>query len=164
MSKINTRSPRNRTAATSGPDLLHRNLATAVIAFHEAAARQSGMGISEHKCLGALSLLGPVTAGQLARETGFTTGAITGIVDRLEKAGHVRRERNSEDRRSVIIRPLNEESRLRRSGPLFQGLTEAMARLRGDYSESELATIYGYLARTTEILKEETRKLEGRQE
>lgn len=162
MTKINARSTRNRTVAN--PDLLHRNLATAVIAFHEAVARKSGMGISEHKCLGALSLLGPVTAGQLARETGFTTGAITGIVDRLEKAGHVRRERNSEDRRSVIIRPIYDESRVRRSGLLFQGLTNAMARLRNDYSQDDLAKINGYLARTTEILKEEARKLEEQQD
>ena len=164
MPKLTARPTRDHVIATSNPDVLHRNLATAVIAFHEAVARKSGMGISEHKCLGALALLGPVTAGHLARETGFTSGAITGIVDRLEKAGHVRRERNSEDRRSVIIRPLNEEARLRRSGPFFEGLTDAMARLRMDYSEDELATIHSYLARTTEILKHEAGQLGDRED
>jgi DNA-binding MarR family transcriptional regulator len=160
MYKTNARSSRNHAASQPDPDLLHRNLSTAVIAFHEAVARKSGMGISEHKCLGALYLLGPVTAGALARETGFTTGAITGIVDRLEKAGHVRREPNPEDRRSVIIRLTGDDKKRQRSGQLFQSLTDAMTRLRSDYSEAELATIYGYLMRTTEILKEEARKLE----
>lgn len=156
MPKISA-SPSQQRAAD--PDLLHRNLATAVIAFHETAARRNGMGISEHKCLGALALLGPVTAGQLARETGFTTGAITGIVDRLERAGHVRREPNSEDRRSVIIRLLQDAEHARRGERLFQSLTEAMAQLRGEFSAAELKTIYRYLLRTTEVLKDEARKL-----
>jgi DNA-binding MarR family transcriptional regulator len=154
MSKITTR-------PEIDPDILHRNLATAVIAFHDAVARKAGLSISEHKCLGALALTGPVTAGQLARETGFTTGAITGIVDRLEKAGHVRREPNPEDRRSVIIRLLHEETRRRQSQPLFQSLTDAMARLRQGYTEAELATIHAYLAQTTEILKAEAGKLDS---
>jgi DNA-binding MarR family transcriptional regulator len=157
MSKISASPSQLRNA---DPDLLHRNLATAVIAFHEAAARRNGMGISEHKCLGALALLGPVTAGQLARETGFTTGAITGIVDRLEKAGHVRREPNPDDRRSVIIHLLHDAERARRGKQLFQSLTEAMARLRDEFSAGELKTIYRYLLSTTEILKDEARKLE----
>ena len=38
-------------------------------------------------------VMGPLTAGQLAELTGLTTGAITGVIDRLEKAGFVRRER-----------------------------------------------------------------------
>jgi DNA-binding MarR family transcriptional regulator len=143
------------------PDLLHRNLATAVIAFHEVAARKSDLGISEHKCLGVLALTGPTTAGQLARESGFTTGAITGIVDRLEKAGLVRREPNPEDRRSVIIRPLDLGKRTRQPGAIFRSLSEAMTRMRQDYSEAELAIIDGYLARTTHILKHEALKLDG---
>lgn len=156
MRKIKTTVKRQ---AAVDPDLLHRNLSTAVIAFHEAVARKSGMGVSEHKCLGALSLLGPVTAGQLARETGFTTGAITGIVDRLERAGLVRREPNPEDRRSVVIRPLQEKKRLRHARPLFQPLSEAMARLREEFSDRDIETIYRYLARTTEILKVQAHNL-----
>ena len=161
MSKIKTRSNSKRPRQDlPDPNQLHKRLSTAVIAFHEAVARKSGMGISEHKCLGALAELGTTTAGQLARETGFTTGAITGIVDRLERAGHVRREPNPEDRRSVLIHPIGEERRLNRALLLFQPLTEAMERLRQDFTKDELAAIFDYLARTTEILKEEARKLE----
>lgn len=158
MNKITTSADRRTMPAD--PDLLHRRLSTAVIAFHDAVARKSGMGISEHKCLGALSELGTATAGQLARETGFTTGAITGIVDRLERAGHVRREPNPDDRRSVLIHPVNEEKRLKKALPLFQSLTEAMAGLQKQFTKDELTAIYAYLARTTEILKQEARKLE----
>jgi DNA-binding MarR family transcriptional regulator len=156
MSKRNAKPTLSRT----DPNLLHRSLSTAVIAFHEAVARKSGMGVSDHKCLGALLLTGPTTAGQLARETGFTTGAITGIVDRLERAGHVRREPNPEDRRSVIIRPLHAAQKPGQVHPPFQSLTEAMARLRAEFSEAEMEAIYRYLARTTEVLKAEARKLD----
>jgi DNA-binding MarR family transcriptional regulator len=159
MNKISARRTKPQTAID--PDLVHRNLATAVIAFHEVAARKSGLGISEHKCLGVLGLTGPATAGQLARESGFTTGAITGIVDRLEKAGLVRREPNPQDRRSVIIRPLVPDKRARQAGTLFRSLTESMAKLRADYTQAELDTIFGYLLRTTEILKQEALKLDG---
>lgn len=160
MSKITASRSQGRSPVTN-PDILHRNLATAVIAFHDAIARKTGVGISENRCLSALALLGPVTAGRLARETGFTTGAITGIVDRLEKAGHVRREPNPEDRRSVIITPLNQPERARQAQQLFQPLTEAMARLRREFDRQELDTVYMYLRRTTDILKQEARKLES---
>ena len=160
MRKITARR-RVRVRRKADPDRLHRRLATAVIAFHDAVARKGGMGISDHKCLGALAELGTATAGELARETGFTSGAITGIVDRLEKAGCVRREPNPRDRRSVLVRPLREKRRLKRTRPLFRGLSESMARLRGDFSRAELAAINRYLARATEILKDEARKLEA---
>ena len=146
--------------APSAADILHRNLATAVVAFQDAVARKNGMGVSEHRCIGSLALLGPVTAGQLARETGFTTGAITGIVDRLERAGHVRREPNPQDRRSVIIHLVDRPERTHRAQQLFQPLTEAMARMRREFSREDLETIYRYLQRTTEVLKEQAHKLE----
>src|SRR4051794_5511710 len=67
------------------PDLnrLHRDLATAVILFHETIARRLGMTPAERKCAGILAELGSATPGQLITATGLTSGAITGIVDRL---------------------------------------------------------------------------------
>lgn len=160
MSKISARRTKPLPPAPIDPDLLHRNLSTAVIAFHEAIARKSGLGVSEHKCLGALALTGPVTAGHLAEATGFTTGAITGIVDRLEKLGLVRRALNPADRRSVIIHPIVDDSRHNRTAALFRPLSEAMAVLQKSYSAAELALIYAYLERTTAILKDQAAKLD----
>src|SRR5438552_15579379 len=88
---------------------LHRDLATAVIAFHEAGARRLGMTAAERKCAGLIAEWGETTPTQLAEATGLTTGAITGIVDRLERAGYAKREPNPKDRRSVLIRPQNVE-------------------------------------------------------
>jgi DNA-binding MarR family transcriptional regulator len=64
-----------------------RALSTAIVLFHEAIAARLGMSSAEWKCLGFLEEHGPLTAGRLAALSGFTTGAVTGIVDRLERAG-----------------------------------------------------------------------------
>ncbi len=159
MSKISTRKP----PATPGPyDRLHRDLATAVIAFHEAVAREVGMSVAERKFLGVLWDLKVATAGELANATGLTTGAITGIVDRLSAAGYAKREPNPDDRRSVLIRPLKEKELRKEIGPAFQSLTDAMADLRTRFSAAELKAIAAYLGGTIEVLRAETATLKSR--
>ena len=71
--------------------------------FAKTVADRAGISSSDMDCLDFLNLEGRVTAGRLAELTGLTTGAITGVVDRLEKAGFVRRERDEGDRRKVFI-------------------------------------------------------------
>src|SRR5437016_14634192 len=71
--------------------------------FSQTVADSAGISSSDLECLDFLNLEGRVTAGRLAEVTGLTTGAITGVVDRLEKAGFVRRERDDNDRRKVFI-------------------------------------------------------------
>jgi DNA-binding MarR family transcriptional regulator len=153
MSKIKTSRP------DPAADALHRALSTAIIAFHEKGARRLGMSAAERKSLGILDQLGVATAGQLAQETGLTTGAITGIVDRLEKAGFARREPNPDDRRSVLIRALRQEKVRKLVRPMFESLSRAMADLRSGYSAEELAAIDRYLAGTTEVLRQEIAKM-----
>jgi hypothetical protein len=94
IAKMLTRkSSAKRKAAPLPPgEALGRELSAAVVLFHEAVAAQLGMSATEWRCLSLLSQQGPATAGRLAQLSGFTTGAITGIVDRLERAGYARRE------------------------------------------------------------------------
>src|ERR1700724_4256187 len=73
------------------------------VIFGQTVANRAGISASDLECLDFLNLEGRVTAGRLAEVAGLTTGAITGVIDRLEKAGLVRRERDSEDRRKVFI-------------------------------------------------------------
>src|SRR4051812_36998255 len=98
---------------------LHRDLATAVISFHEAGARRLGMTAAERKCAGLIGELGETTPKQLAEATGLSTGAITGIVDRLERAGYAQRQPNPIDRRSVLIRARNTERLAKETVPIF---------------------------------------------
>ena len=139
---------------------LHRDLATAMIAFHEAGRRRLGMTAAERKCAGLIAELDETTPKQLAEATGLSTGAITGIVDRLERAGYARREPNPKDRRSVIIRPMNTERLARDTQPIFASLTAAMSKLDASYTADERALILKHLEDTIGVLRDEIEKIE----
>ena len=135
---------------------LHRELATAVVSFHEAVARAVGMTAAERKCAGLIAERGRMTPGELAHETGLTTGAITGIVDRLSKAGFAARIAHPTDRRSVIVEARNADRLMAMMGPVFASLSARMDRLDARYSKAERALILRHLADTIAILHEET--------
>jgi DNA-binding MarR family transcriptional regulator len=140
-------------------EMLGRELSEAVVLYHEAIARKIGISATEWKCLELLTRAGPTTAKRLAEASGLTTGAITGIVDRLEKAGYVRREDNPGDRRSVVIRPLRRPDLVKALTPIFANLGRAMGDLAGGYSEKDLALVQGFFEKTVTILRGQTAKL-----
>ncbi len=71
--------------------------------FDEVAGELLGLNHTDQRCLDIISRLGQVTAGELAREAGLTTGGVTAVVDRLVRDGYARRVRDEEDRRRVLI-------------------------------------------------------------
>lgn len=158
---MNRRKASPKSSANSLPsgESLGQELSTAVVLFHEAIASQLGMSATEWKCLGLLDQHGPSTAGKLAQLSGFTTGAITGIVDRLEQAGYAKREPNPNDRRSIIICAQGLGEFKQRVGPIFASLGRAMGTLAGRYRSEELAAIQSYLEGMIQVLRDETRKL-----
>jgi DNA-binding MarR family transcriptional regulator len=163
-SSKNTRRRRPKAASTQ-EDLMGRELGNAVVFFHEAVAAHLGMSAAEWRCLGLVAEHGPSTAGRLAQMSGFTTGAITGIADRLERAGYVRRERHPEDRRSVIIKPLLRAKEVEdQVAPILQSLMARMAVVTSHYSAGELAAIAAFLAETTKVLRSETARLKHSKE
>jgi DNA-binding MarR family transcriptional regulator len=72
-------------------------------AFDNLAAQRLGVNLTDLHCLNVLERRGSITAGELAADAGLTTGAITGVIDRLERAGYARRERDPDDRRRVGV-------------------------------------------------------------
>src|SRR3954471_16167571 len=102
-------------------DLARRN-STATVLFHHAIAETLGLGPSDHKCLDLVRERGPVTAAELAALTGLTTGAITGVVARLLRAGFVAREPDPHDGRKqmLTITALARD----RIGEVFDGMAE----------------------------------------
>jgi len=140
-------------------ELVGRELSTAIVVFHEAVGRKLGLSATERKILDVLMRTGPSTAGQLAEHTGLTSGAITGIVDRLAHAGYVRRDANPADRRSVIVSrrasPRLDQLRPEIFGPLGQAITD----LSGKYTQAELGAIASYLTGLTGILREQTERI-----
>lgn len=150
------------------PELPHgeqmgRELSDAIVFFHEAVAAHLGISAAEWKCLGLLRKHGSSSASRLAALSGFTTGAITGIVDRLESAGYVRREAHPTDRRSVIVQPQNLKEIQQRVGPIFQSLLNAMATIASHYTAGELEAIADFFKETTTVLHAETAKLKKKE-
>ena len=89
---------------------------------------------------------GPATAGQLSELTGLTTGAVTAVIDRLEKAGYVKRERDGADRRKVIVAP-NEEKIYREIMPHVMPMGMAMTTVCAEFSEEELEIILKFITK-----------------
>ena len=127
------------------------------VAFTQAAAERLGLNAPDLGYLAAIAQEEPLTAGRLAELTGLTTGAITGVIDRLERDGFVRREPDPTDRRRVIIRTVPE--RMRERAEVFASSQRAWAEMSAQYSDDELAFIIDFMRRSTAVLKEETAKL-----
>lgn len=149
---------RNELLTRVGMDL-GRELSTQTVFFHEAIARKLGLNATDTRCLDLISRAGEnrVTAGYLGKATGLTTGAVTGILDRLEKAGMVERERDASDRRKVFVRPVPEA--MRRVGPLYDKLGAATMKLASSYQTQELELINDFLQRNLALLKEQIESL-----
>ena len=135
-----------------------RELSTATILFHQAVADRLGMNVTDHKCAGILTQSGPITAGDLAVRTGLTTGAVTGVIDRLEKAGFVRRVRDGTDRRRVIVEP-DCDAIARKIGPMFDSMGSEAVRLYSGYSVKELEVIRDFAVQSLRLAEQETRRL-----
>src|SRR5258708_26400233 len=116
-------------------EAMRRSSAQGVL-FGQTVASVAGFPGSDLECLDFLNLEGRVTAGRLAEVTGLTTGAITGVVDRLEKAGFVRRERAETDRRKVFIATVPEN--VATIGPVYVPMQAAMHKGWSSYSEPQL--------------------------
>jgi DNA-binding MarR family transcriptional regulator len=130
------------------------------VLFSQAVAEGLGIASSDLECLDIVVLRGPVTAGTLAQATGLTTGAITAVIDRLEKAGYVRRVRATADRRKVLVEPLPAiEARIM---PWFASLAKAMDITLGAYTDGELRLLLDFYRRAHVVMVAETAKLRGR--
>ena len=115
------------------------------VLYSATVAGRLGLASSDLECLDIITMSGPVTAGRLAEATGLTSGAITGVIDRLEHAGLARRERDTVDRRKVLVRAL--PASLRRLAPLYAPMQRAGDESLAPYSEPELALLLGFLER-----------------
>lgn len=128
------------------------------IMFHHAIGEHMGLSATEHKAADILRRFGPMTAGELAEKTALTTGAVTGLVDRLEKAGFVRREHDNRDRRRVIIKPLD-NGKNTEVVKLFSPLRNDMAELLSQYDDRDAKMIADFAARAAEVFKDHTEQL-----
>jgi DNA-binding MarR family transcriptional regulator len=126
--------------------------------LHDAIAGRLGLNITDHKCLDILIQAGTMTPGELARQTNLTTGAVTGVIDRLERHGLVVREHDAADRRRVLVRPL-EARCTEKIGPLFDELVRCLADLCSSYDDDELRVLIDFYQRSTDMIRRVTADL-----
>src|SRR5882762_9089571 len=127
--------------------------------FSQTVADRAGISNSDMECVDFLNVEGRMTAGRLAELTGLTTGAITGVGDRMEKAGLVRRERDSDDRRKVYIVTVPEN--VASIGRFYVPMQEAMQKLWSTYSEAELQLLLRFSTEGYKAVLEATERLKG---
>ena len=136
-----------------------REISTETIMFHQAVANILGLHITDHKCLDFIYHFGAMPAGRLAELTGLTTGAVTGIIDRLEQAGYVIRTNDPKDRRRTIVEPTRNKKLEKKIEVLFIPLRDRMHKLLSSYSDSELAFLLDATTEMLEQTREESKKL-----
>ncbi len=135
-----------------------RVFANQTVLYVQAVAEEIGLNLTDLSCTGILSVEGPITAGRLAELTGLTTGAITGAIDRLERAGYVRRERDPDDRRRVVVVPVTDKLAAT-VAPAFVPMLSATMQRMSTYSEDEIHLFIELITDITGILRDETRRV-----
>src|SRR5438128_12206627 len=122
--------------------------------FDSAVAQVAGLNPTDWRCLDILGTRGPMTAGQLAEAAHLTTGAVTGVLDHLEAAGLVRRERDTADRRRIIVQVTAELAK--RSAPVYGPLMADSDKALRDFDSAQLETIVEFLRRQRALLAKHT--------
>ena len=130
------------------------------VLFHAAVAERLALGPADHKCLDLLLEAGPLTAGQLADRSGLTTGAITGVIDRLERGGYVARNSDPEDRRRVVVEPKQQGKAMAALVAIFSEIAGGTAEILDRYSQQQLELILDFLQRCETLLQQQTRSLQ----
>ena len=124
-----------------------------------AAADKIGINATDLNCLNILSFSGHMTAGELARATGLTTASITGVVDRLEEAGFVTRERDPHDRRRVVVQ-INLDRATKDVATVFVPMLRSWREMAARYSD-ELRLIVDFYGRMEQVFREHLVRLRG---
>jgi DNA-binding MarR family transcriptional regulator len=154
---VSSADPRSRQALIMQAALASRLHQNAYDRFEDAAAEYFGVNRTAMRCMDVLERAGQLTAGEIARQTGLTSGAVTALLDRLERAGWVRRLRDDADRRRILVELTDKavQGAAEVYGPFVEGLAEY-----DKYSEAELRFITRYIERGSDLLLEHTARIE----
>jgi DNA-binding MarR family transcriptional regulator len=129
---------------------LRRSSAAGVL-HGQTIARQVGVNSTDLECLDLILMSGPSAAGEIARHTGLTSGAVTGLIDRLERLELVERSADPADRRKVLVRV--REDKIGPIAALYAPLEKAMQALLASYSKEELKVLIDFSERSGDLLQ-----------
>jgi DNA-binding MarR family transcriptional regulator len=154
-----TRSPTGRRAELLEQlAMAGRASSVATVMFHTAVAAKQGLSASEEKALDLLERSGPLTAGELARQSGLAPASVTGLINRLEQKGFARRIQNPSDRRSILVE-VDVERMYARVAPLFANWVRSLEELYAGYSDEQLEVILHFLTEAARRQREATTRL-----
>jgi DNA-binding MarR family transcriptional regulator len=128
--------------------------------FFRAAAARIGMTVTDMQVMDILDLIGTSTAGQLADLTGLTTGAITRILDRLEEAGLVRRERDLHDGRKVIVRLEGGKDEMHKVRSILDSVGNTWDEVASRYDDEQIAFLLEFLKHSNQLSRKELVRLQ----
>lgn len=120
-----------------------RQYALVSLEMHETIARKAGFRGTDHKYLGFFLQRGKMTAGEFAELTGLTTGTVTGLIDKFEKMGIVKRTYDSADRRKVYVEPDTEKIKSILF-PYYNDFQSETEELISSFSSDEIKIIQSY--------------------
>jgi DNA-binding MarR family transcriptional regulator len=126
-----------------------RALSTEIDRLDQAAADRYGLNRTDMRALDILGRAGPLAPTALARLLGFTTGGVTTVLDRLEKAGYIRRRPDPGDRRRQVVETT--EATAARDEEVFGDLIRGTRDLLADYTNDELLAIRDFLDRVRQL-------------
>lgn len=149
----------DRAALVAALNFAFRRMSADSVLHSQAIASRLGISSTDLECLDFVAMRGPLTAGELAQASGLTTGAITGVIDRLERAGFARRERDANDRRKVLVHLQPEvETRI---APMFEPMQHAANAVLETYSDEELAWLLTFMQRISAAAGEAMKTLDA---
>jgi DNA-binding MarR family transcriptional regulator len=127
--------------------------------YDQAVADTIGLNRTDMRCIDLLDREGRLTAGQLAAQTGLTSGAITTAIDRLEKAGYARRVRDTNDRRRIYVE-LTDHAR-RNAGRFYAEHAELGESLYKQYTEEQIELLLEFVKRDRDFNERKAADLEA---
>jgi len=149
--------PRNRLARSElviKLNQLCRNNGNSNILLVHAIAQHINLSASEFECYSYMYDHGPLTAGELAKACGITTGGMTGMIDRLERARFATRTTDPNDRRRVLVSAVQNKKTFKKIAKLYEPLSKRFNQLVTRYSDDELAIIIDFMDLANDMIRE----------
>lgn len=137
-----------------------RNYARIAGLFRELVAKEMGLPSTHLVVIDYLLEKGEATPGELAKITGMTTGAMTGVIERLEKHGNVTSERHTKDRRKVVIRPTDKKASL--YNHFYYPVVQDIHRIHGTYSVKEIEACANHFEAVAEAFQDAIERMNGK--
>jgi DNA-binding MarR family transcriptional regulator len=138
-----------------------REMSARSVMFYTQVAKLIGLSVSDLRAWDLLVSYGPMSASEFADLTGLTAGAVTGLIDRLTRAGAVKRVPDRDDRRKVILEATS-ELRTGKTAVYFDAFQAALARMYRRFSDEEVRVIDRFSREMSSLLQEETARLRSK--